>query len=135
MTVEQTVRLAERHRRQGVVLDRRDQIGGVLDMRRPHRRVGHDRGRVLERIADLAVGHAERVRRIGKRRRRQVRAGRVRRDRIVRERHGVVIRTAVVGPGDLLLDQGIADGADRRRRQVRCHPTAHRSAGSRGWCC
>ena len=40
MTVEQAIGLTERHRRQRVVLDRRDQISRILDMRRPHRGVG-----------------------------------------------------------------------------------------------
>ena len=48
MTVEETIGLAERYRRQSVVLNGRDQVSGILDMRRPNRRICHDGSRVLE---------------------------------------------------------------------------------------
>ncbi len=118
MTVEQTIGLAERHRREGVVLDRRDQIGGVLHVRSPDRRIGHDRRRILERIADLAIRHTERMGRIGKRRCGQVRAGRIGRNRRIGECYGVIERTAVESPGNVLLDEGVTDRPHARRREV-----------------
>ncbi len=135
MAVEQAVGLAERYRRQGVVGDVRNQVGGILDVRRANRRVAHDRCRVLERIADLAVGHAESVRGIGQGRRREVRIRRVCRHRHVRQRDGVIVGAAEVGPADLLVVQRIAD-RPHGRRQVCCSRwRARRSGGSRGWCC
>jgi hypothetical protein len=67
-------------------------------------------------IADLAVGDADRVGRVAHGKRRVV--GRARLDSIIRERHRGVERTTVVSPGDVLLDQRIANGTNRRRRQV-----------------
>jgi len=65
MAIEQAVWFAIRDRRKRIVLYVGDQIRGVLDMCCPDCGVAHDRRRVLERIADLAIGRTESVRRIG----------------------------------------------------------------------
>ena len=65
MTIEQTVGFAEGDRGKLVGLDVGQQVDGVLDMRGALCRVPHDRGRILEGIADLAVSDTEGVSRIG----------------------------------------------------------------------
>ncbi len=78
-------------------------------------------------------GNAERVRRIGDARRAtEVRVRRIGGNRGVRKRNGVVECTAIEGPGDVLLDQGIADRANRTTAGGCCRPTARRSADSPG---
>ena len=68
VSVEQSIRLSEGNRRECVGLNVGEQIDRILDMRRPLRRVSHDRSRILEGIANLAVGNAQRMGRIRERR-------------------------------------------------------------------
>jgi hypothetical protein len=55
MAVNPAARLDIGDGRQLSTLDTSVQIGGILEVRRPHRRIGHDRGRILLEIADIAI--------------------------------------------------------------------------------
>ena len=60
MAVEIAARFDKRHRRQvatrcGATHQVVVKVGGVLQRHLPHRRGGHDRCRVLEKVADVAV--------------------------------------------------------------------------------
>jgi hypothetical protein len=56
MAIAEAVRLEVRHRGQAsAVLEGLEEVGRVLDVGGPLRRIAHDRRRVLERIADIAV--------------------------------------------------------------------------------
>src|SRR6202034_2363820 len=88
--------------RQLAVRNVRVKVGGVLDMSGADSRIGHDRGVVLEGVADVAVL-------VG-----------VLADRtivqLVRIVHIVVPLVAVVLPGNIVLDHVVADAGHRRRR-------------------
>jgi len=68
---------------------------------------------------DLAICDAKGVSRIGESRPAQARTCRICRNRLIREGHGVIVGTAIIGPRDLLLNQGIADRPDGLRRKGR----------------
>ena len=55
MPVDESARLDEGHRGQRALGNIVVQVRGVLDMRLADVRIGHDRGVVLERVADVAV--------------------------------------------------------------------------------
>src|ERR1700723_670460 len=121
MAVEQPVGLAEGYGGKRVVLNVGQQVDRILDMSRPLCSVAHDRGRVLEGIANLTVGNAEcvsriRGRRLSQRGRRILRCGRTGSDGVVRKGDCVIVRTAEITPGDALFIERIADRAYGRGR-------------------
>ena len=99
MAVNPAARLDIGDGRQLSTLDTSVQIGGILEVRRPHCGIGHDRGRILLEIADIAIF-----------------VGPVVISELIRIFEIGIPLIAVIGPGHALVDQRVADGAHVRRR-------------------
>src|SRR6266481_4716064 len=96
MSVKQTVRLDEGHRRQIFAVDGGEEIVRILYMRSALCGISHDRGGVRFKIADIAIRRADLHSWVG--------AG-----WIMLQSNGGGIGSAVVSPGDIFLVESFAD--------------------------
>src|SRR3984893_16563397 len=109
MAVDKLAGLDERHRRQRVGGDASEKVDDIFGVLGTRRRVRHDRGGVLHRVAEAA----KRVRPAG--------------DRIIEA-------AAVIAPGHVLGAEGVADGWNVRWRNEE-EVAEIRRGRNVGWIC
>src|ERR1700730_1352075 len=108
VSINKAVGLYKGDRRQFTLVEAIEEVDCVLDVRITLLRIAHDRLHVRERVADVAVVEGdELIHRIS---------------RAVGDSHRCFEAAAKVSPGNLLLIEGVTDGAQTRRRHfAACH--------------